>query len=71
MTDIKKWLNGSKCEICKKEVSSVGDTCYDSPTHAGPWAFMCKPCWLNHGHHFGQEYDAKTFIKIRDLKGRK
>ena len=66
----KKWLGNKTCDICGEQVSSKGVSCFDAPTFMGPWAFMCKPCWLQMGLSGGQEYDAKTLLKIRDL-GRK
>ena len=63
----KKWIGSKECNICHRIPSAVGATCYDSPTSMGSWAFMCRQCWLNFGFASGQEYDAKTLIKIQDL----
>lgn len=63
----KKWLGQTTCDICNGEVSELGDTCYDAVTYLGPWAFMCKRCYMNTGKALGREYDAKTLLKIRDL----
>jgi len=63
----KKWIGANECDYCGRKPSENGDTAYDSPTVLNSWAFMCRPCWLDHGHNMGQEYDAKTLIKIRNL----
>ena len=63
----KKWLGKNRCDMCTKKPSDVGDWAYDAVTIKGPWVFMCRPCFLNFGRMFGQEYDSKTLVKTRDL----
>jgi len=65
---VKKWLGGSKCDVCGKEVANQGGSCYDSPTFMGQWAFMCSKCYMFKGLAMGQEYCSQTLIKIRDIK---
>lgn len=31
------------CDLCGSTAS------YDGKTKAGPWAYMCEPCWKAHG----------------------
>lgn len=63
-----QWLGSSTCNICGKDPSDVGDTSYDAKlNYSGQWAYMCKPCFDTHGRMFGQEYNAVTLTKIRDL----
>ena len=63
----KRWLGKKTCDFCSTRVKDKGTVCYDAKTSMGPWAFMCSPCFNNHGQRLGQMYDAETLLKITDL----
>ena len=65
----KKWIGSNECDYCGRKPVDVRNTAYDAQTKYGPWAFMCRPCYYKHGREIGQEYDAKTLVKIRNLGG--
>ena len=43
-------------------------TFYDAATDQGPWGWLCKRCFRNHGKGlgigFGQEYDSDTNVQL-------
>jgi hypothetical protein len=37
-----------KCDLCKRN-GHTKDAEYDSPTHGGPWAYLCEDHFQTHG----------------------
>ena len=63
----KKWIGSNECDFCGRKPTEMGDTASYAVIFSGQWAFMCRPCWLDNSRNTGQEYDAKTLVKIRNL----
>ena len=62
-----KWIGKSpeKCDLCHTSLRGVF---YDAMTAWGPWAIMCRSCFLTHGLGLGlgrgQKYDHETGKKL-------
>lgn len=60
-----KWLGVMKCDICKERNSEFF---VDGATVFGPWALMCKDCFMDYGKGLGvgrgQKYDPETAEKL-------
>jgi len=71
---MKKWLGSeTKCDICKKEFSEVGNVFYDAKTVMGAWGLLCHKCFILHtdgtlGIGHGQEYEVGSKNLLRGSK---